>query len=301
MAVIEKIRLENLVWIDVTEPSNAEMEELSEQYSLNKYTVRDCMQPEHLPKYEYDEDCNVHFLILRFYAHSVDKHLATIQELTDKVAIFCNEKFLITIHKSPTPFLEPIARKYHSRGKDLSVTELLSRIVWHTLETYDAPAERLSERVDFYEDKVLLRRADTDVTEALYYIKRQAAVSHKVLLLMQEPINHINFAPGEEAFLQDVKDQHLKMLTLYAQITEETNHLVNLCMSFAAQRTNDVMRVLTLFSAFFLPLTFIVGIYGMNFKYMPELDQKWGYPAVVVVMAIVTIGIYVWFKRKKWL
>lgn len=91
------------------------------------------------------------------------------------------------------------------------------------------------------------------------------------------------------------------MQTLYNQILESVNNLLNLTVSLAAQRTNDVMRVLTVFSVFFMPLTFIVGIYGMNFDFMPELRQKWGYPGVMILMAVVTGIIYTWFKRKKWL
>ena len=72
-------------------------------------------------------------------------------------------------------------------------------------------------------------------------------------------------------------------------------------MSFTAQKTNNVVKILMIFSVFFMPLTFIVGIYGMNFEFMPELNKKWGYPAVMVIMIIVTGVIYFWFKRKKWL
>ena len=89
------------------------------------------------------------------------------------------------------------------------------------------------------------------------------------------------------------------MRTLYGQVVEEVNNLMNLFMSFSAQRTNDVVKVLTIFSVFFMPLTFIVGIYGMNFEFMPELKQKWGYPGVMILMFIVTACIYIWFKRKK--
>jgi magnesium transporter len=69
----------------------------------------------------------------------------------------------------------------------------------------------------------------------------------------------------------------------------------------SAQKTNETIRVLTIFSVFFMPLTFIVGIYGMNFKVMPELQWAWGYPVVMVLMLVVTIAIYIWFKKKKWL
>jgi magnesium transporter len=72
-------------------------------------------------------------------------------------------------------------------------------------------------------------------------------------------------------------------------------------MSYSAQKTNEVMKVLTIFSAYFLPLTFIVGIYGMNFRYMPELESVYGYPAVIMGMIIIFVLIYAWFRRRKWL
>ncbi len=120
-------------------------------------------------------------------------------------------------------------------------------------------------------------------------------------MLMAEPINHIRTIPKDDPALKDVKDQHLKILTLYNQILEDVNNLMNLYMSFAAQRTNDVVKILTIFSVFFMPLTFIVGIYGMNFDFMPELRSRWGYPAVLIVMALITVIIYLWFKKNKWL
>jgi magnesium transporter len=169
------------------------------------------------------------------------------------------------------------------------------------LETFDDLVNRLSEQLDYYEDQVLLRKTGHNITTKLFYIKRHASISHKVLMLMHEPINHIHAGYGEEASIQDVRDQHLKMQTMYTQILEDVTNLLGLSMSYSTQRTNEVMRVLTIFSVFFLPLTFIVGIYGMNFNFMPELQHKWGYPAVLALMVIVTLFIYLWFKRKKWL
>lgn len=290
---------EGIEWVDITDPSLEEMEALSQQYGLNNHIVRDCLQPEHLPKYEFVDE--VHFLILRFYIHQTDKRMATIQSLTNKIAIFYTKDFLITIHKSETPFLEVIHRNYVSKGKCTTTTSVLNRIVWNALETFDEPANRLSEKVDFYETQIMLKKTSIDNTESLYYIKRDASISLKILMLMQEPINHIFTQPGEETELQDVRDQHLKIQTLYVQILDDVNNLMNLSVSFAAQRTNDVVKVLTIFSVFFMPLTFIAGIYGMNFEFMPELTKKWGYPAVLVFMAAVALLIYSWFKGKKWL
>ena len=295
----EQIICDNVSWIDITDPTHQEMEELSRDYNLNQNIVRDCMQPEHLPKYEYVDE--VHFLILRYFSHSFEKKVFTIQDLTNKIAIFYSDDFLITIHLTEAKFLDVIRNKYVAGGKCESTTDLLTIIVWNSLETYDDPANRLSEQVDFYENQVMLKNSGSDHIEALYLIKREASIGHKVLMLMLEPINHIYIKQGEETKLQDVRDQHLKMQTLFNMVMDDCNNLLNLSMSFSSKKTNDVMKVLTKFSVFFLPITFIAGVYGMNFRYMPELAQKWGYPLALVVMAIVTAIIYAWFKKKKWM
>jgi magnesium transporter len=299
MARKEEQICEGIVWIDVADPTVQEMEQLSKQFGLNSYTVRDCLQPEHLPKYEFVD--NVHFLILRFYAHSFDKRLATIQDLTNKLAVFYTDRFLITIHKTDVPFLEGIRKKFVTTGMCSSVTRVLTYIAWSALETFENPANRLSEQVDFHETQIILKKMDGDHMESLYTIKREASLSHKILMLMQEPLHHLSIKPGEEPALQDVRDQHLKIHTLYSMVLDDVNNLMNLYLSFSAQRTNDVMKVLTIFSAFFMPLTFIAGIYGMNFQHMPELNLPWGYPVVLITMALIAAATYVWFKRKKWL
>jgi magnesium transporter len=91
------------------------------------------------------------------------------------------------------------------------------------------------------------------------------------------------------------------METLFDQLNEEMNQLLSLYISLSSQRTNEVMRILTIFSVFFLPLTFIVGVYGMNFQFMPELSWKYGYALVWIGMIAVTIFVWRWFKKRKWL
>ncbi len=285
-------------WIDILNPSKEEMEELSKEYHLDEHIVRDCMEPEHLPKYELVDD--VHFLILRFYAPEEGKPVPTIQELTNKIVIFYTDKFIITIHRKELSFINDILKKF-SVKKCSSITELVVKIIWHALETFSKPAILLSDKVDFYESEIMLRTSSEDQVQTLYLIKHQASVAHKVLMLMAEPINHQHPEKNERSAVQDMRDQYLKMLTLYNQILDDVNNLMNLSMSVSAKRTNEVMRVLTIFSVFFMPLTFIAGIYGMNFKFMPELNYKWSYPAVLFVMALVTVIIYFWFKRKRWI
>ncbi len=299
MALKEYTICDGVTWIDITAPTNHEMQTITKEFNLHPQLVQDCMEPDHLPKYDSVDDVN--FLILRYFNHVFDTRIATIQQLSNKIAIFYTARFLITIHMEPIQFLSNIQKKYIDPNKCDGSEQLVTRILWYTLESYDDPAERLSEQVDFLENQILLKTVTNEQVETLYYIKRQASISNKILLLMAEPINHIRMLPKDDPALQDVRDQHLKFLTLYNQILEDVNNLMNLYMSFSAQKTNDVMKVLTIFSVFFMPLTFIVGIYGMNFSFMPELRERWGYPGVWILMVAVTFTIYQWFKRKKWL
>jgi magnesium transporter len=98
-----------------------------------------------------------------------------------------------------------------------------------------------------------------------------------------------------------MRDAHLHLDTRLDDLQDNIQSLLHIYLSISSQKTNEVMRILTVFSAFFLPLTFIVGVYGMNFDFMPELKHPYGYPAIMIFMGIVTIVIYRWFLRKRWL
>ena len=290
---------EGLKWIDITEPGQADMDEINQEYGFHPHLIRDSMDPDHLPKY--DEADDVRFLIIRIYVPSTDKRTAAIRDLSSKVAIFYTDQYLLTIHRLPLHFIDLIRTKYVATNRLSNIQEAVIRVIWYALETFNDPALRLSEKIDFMENQIFLKGINKEQIETLYYIKRQAATCQKILTLTTEPINHIRTPGADDMSLQDLKEQHFKMLTLYTQILDEVNNLTNLYVSFAAQRTNDVMKILTIFSVFFMPLTFVAGIYGMNFEHMPELKWQGSYPLVLLLMLVITAVIYFWFKRKKWL
>jgi magnesium transporter len=98
---------------------------------------------------------------------------------------------------------------------------------------------------------------------------------------------------------QDIKDELLNLITYNDESVENANQLMTTYLSISDQKNNEVVRLLTIFSAFFLPLTFIAGVYGMNFDFMPELNWKWGYFFSIGFMLLVVIVIYLWFRRKR--
>jgi magnesium transporter len=287
-------------WIDLENPTEEELREVAAQYGLHRSSVIDSLQPEHLPKYEAIGD--IVFMIARVYDAGAHREADTIQELTNKVAIFFSATFVITIHRHPAGLIREVREKHVDAGLVKTPAELLVRLVRAVFKTYEAPARKLAEELDYYEEKTFLNQRMPPLTKGLYHLKRKATVCRRVLRLSEVILGSMqqngSFQPTA---VQDIRDLYVHLETQFEEVNDGTNNLINTYLSLSSQRTNEVMRVLTLFSAFFLPLTFVAGIYGMNFEFMPELGERHGYPATLAVMGLVTLCIYLWFRRKGWL
>lgn len=289
----------NFIWLDIINPTVDELKAVSEKYNLHHYTLKDCLEPDHLPKHEDLGD--LHFIITRILNKSQTNKSHTVQEISSKIAVFYNDEFIITVHRLPQITLEEIKTKYVETGKLKNTNELVTKIIWYVLHSYDLPAIQLSNEVDNYESIIFLKPFTPVMMEDIYFIKRKAAISNKLLMLTGEVLNTIRTTNTDLVALQDAKDLHIKLMTIYDQVNDDISNLLNIYLSLSAQKTNQVMKVLTIFSVFFMPLTFIVGIYGMNFDVMPELRFKYGYPAVLIIMVVISFVIWWWFKRKKWM
>ncbi|NJK96845.1 MAG: hypothetical protein HC905_19740 [Bacteroidales bacterium] len=142
-------------WIDFSQPTIEELNIVAREYHLHEYTVRDSLEPDHLPKFESLDTVN--FLITRVYAPKNQRNPHTIQELTSKIAIFYNTSFIITIHRQPQPFIFQIRDSCIESKKCRTPNELITHILWNSLHTYEAPALELAKSIDFYEDEIFLK------------------------------------------------------------------------------------------------------------------------------------------------
>ncbi|MBP6557204.1 MAG: hypothetical protein KA213_02490 [Flavobacterium sp.] len=285
---------EGFNWLDVKCPSEEQFAEIATEFKLEKYSVKDSLEPGHLPKIEKIKNFN--FVILRAYTANENDNISTVEELSNKVAFFYNEKQIITIHRTPFLFLENLAKS----DKDFdSVFDLLIAIFKEIVQTYTAPSQWQTNQIDEVEKTIFLKDLNKISLEDLYFQKAETRISKKLLVLTQNVINQIQVPAPNQTALQDVKDNLVKLILEYEESLENANNLMNTYLSVTAQKNNDVMKLLTIFSAFFLPLTFIAGIYGMNFDFMPELRWKYGYLFVMIFMALLCYIIYSWFKRKR--
>lgn len=277
-------------WIDVIDPAQDEIQRIAREYNLHESSVNDCLQPDHLPKFEKLE--NYSFIIFRMHTPQADSEADTVQELTDKLALFVSKDTIITIRKKDWFPL-------NQTGK--SPFHLVNEIIRAGLATYEEPAAKLTKLIEHLEENVFLRQRKFVLLKKLYFIKRKIDVIRRILILTHDIIDHIDSPQSGSAYTRDTRDMYIRMTNIFDSLSENTNQLLTFYFSISAQKTNEIIRVLTLFSVFFMPLTFIVGIYGMNFDFMPELKWRLGYPAVLLSMAIVTMVIYIWFRKKGWL
>jgi magnesium transporter len=301
------------VWLDVVEPTPEELAGIAERYQLHPTSVGDCLDPEHLPKFEAFDDYT--FVILRGWDQRSDQACSTVQELTRKVAMFYGRGFLLTIHRTEQPWLTAVtgrlaaklSEKPRREAREQLLPYILTKLLNGVLDTYLRPLEAMEGRLDQFEESVFsgsevaagsLRRELREI----HLLKRQVTLTKRLLWRTMDVIQRMT--PGAGRAVTHFRDaqENAESYHFYAdELLEEANTLLNVQLSLASHRSGEVMRVLTLFSAFFLPLTFIVGVYGMNFDVMPELRLRWGYPAVLAAMAAVTATIYFWFRRRGWM
>jgi magnesium transporter len=225
------------------------------------------------------------------------------------VAIFYGADFLVTIHRSEQPFLTEIIESYQhpaipngAERRQSFLPRILIEIINGSVGTYQKPLEEAEGAIDQFEATVFGEHEFAGLLRRIYLVKRRVTLMRRMLSHTLDAVKKL--VPGTEPtapLYQDLRENVESMHFYAEELLEDVNNLLSIQLALASHRTNEVVRVLTVFSVFFLPLTFIVGVYGMNFDFMPELRQRWGYPAVLVGMGVVTLSIYLWFRRRGWL
>lgn len=302
--MIEKVfydEVDHFEWIDVIHPSEEDYKILAEQYKLHPASLKDCMSPTHLPKYEKID--HIIFMIIRIYDERAEKDANTIQGLTNKIAIFVSHRQMITIHNREERILTELKNDWREKYGEPGYTpsHLANQFLSRVISTYEPIIRKISDTLDLYEEKIFLGKKDPKIILDLYQEKRRSSVFKRMLYLTKDVMDKFaKNAAISDPYTHDLIDSASNLYFLADELHENVNTMLNLHLSLASHRSNEVMGILTMASVYFLPLTFIVGVYGMNFEFMPELKQEWGYPAVWAVMILVVLGIYFWFKRKKW-
>jgi magnesium transporter len=290
-------KLQNFRWIDLTNPKKNDLNHLAQELSIPNRILMNALDPEHLPKYELLESAAV--IYLRVITPS-KPNAVNIQDLTTKITLIITKDIVVSIHRLDHLFLAEL--RDESVEKKFILKDLIKRIITSSLMTFDIPLTDLENRVELFEENIFENQKNKDIVREGYFLKRKASAIRKVLKFSLDILVAL---PNRPDFVwkdfQGLREDIERNLFYTEDVLENVTGLLNLHISLAAQKTNEVMRVLTVFSIFFLPLNFLAGVYGMNFEFMPELKHPHGYQYVLLAMFSISIVIFIWVYKKGWL
>ena len=288
-------------WINLNNPSHEELINISEEYNFSNLMLEDSLEPGHLPKFEVNEE--ISFLLIRYFENENRPLKNIVREFSHKTSIFFGKNFILTVHNNAPYIINQTMKNYIQLSDSSKITKkgIIYHLISETLKTYEKPAIRMDEEIDNLEELIFTNDIDKLKLHTLYHLKREASACKKILDYTLDALKDYGLIYSKTSSLQDLKEDNIKMLHFHTQIVEDVQNLLSIYLSINSQKSNEIMKTLTIFSAFFLPLTFIVGVYGMNFDYMPELHYKLAYPISLIVMVTIVVVIFLWFKRKKFL
>jgi magnesium transporter len=306
------------VWIDLNDPTTEEEDRiLKEVFDFHPLSILDCRRDrldpdrgDHLPKVE---DFG-HYLFAIINAIELrreeggDPADQRISVETHQFNAYIGERFLVTHHYEPSKAAETtglLCQKNSlllERGPDY----LYHLILDHIVDEYSPILDELDDRTDELEDEVF-NRLDSRTLPKILDMKRQVFRLRRITTYQREMVYRLSrgefplVSDREIAYYRNVFDHLVRAAELAESYRDVLTGLLDAYLSMTSNRMNEVMKVLTIISTFFLPLTFIVGLYGMNFEFMPELHWRYGYPFVLGLMVLVSVGMFIFFRRKKWL
>ncbi|WP_312079055.1 CorA family divalent cation transporter [Chryseobacterium sp.] len=292
-------RDKNCEWIDVEAPTEDDLKFLHERYEINNLLLEDTMDANHLPKYE--KDGNIHFFLLRESTEQERKNLNTISDISTKIGIFIFNETIITVHRMKTKSILQ-TKKQLSAGKDeCSPAKIALYLTLLIMKSFDDESISLLETMDHIENEIFLKNTNhTNQIRRLYRLKRKSGLNSRVLSISTDAIDKFKLLDLQDSEIQDLKDKHKDVVADFDHLNAQITNLIGMFLALSDQKANQVMKVLAIYSVYFLPITFIAGVYGMNFDIMPELHTKHGYFYTLGGMALVVLCTFIYARRKQW-
>ena len=295
-------RSSGVVWIDVTGVGDvAKLRALGEEFGLHRLALEDVVNVCQRAKVEdYGEHA---FLVMRM----IDAAKPT---ETEQFAMFVGADFVLTFQERPGDCFQMLrqrlrdpAGQLQKRGADYLAYALVDSVV----DAYFPVLERLDERLETIELAILDGKQAENSVPDLHAVRRCLLELRRAVWPLREATSTLvrgegkHFSHDVHPYLRDVHDHVVQLLDLLENYREMTSSLLDLHLSSVNHRLNEVMKLLTVISTIFIPLTFLVGVYGMNFEWMPETKQWWGYPACLLVMVVVAAMMLRWFRKRRWI
>ena len=280
--------------------TEAETEALAVTLTLNPLDIVEAMEPEQRAGVAHVDNAT--------------RVIATMAEgdsefETDQLAMFFNTRFLLTLQRTSDDCMDPVRARFRnpkSRIRASGPDHLVHTILEATIDAYYKPLDRLAETLDHLED-LISQNAKSEHMRSLHKAKRELLSLKRALWPMREVLLALSVddatyvKPATRRAFRGTQSYAIQLIEIVENDRELAANILDLYQSSLANRMNEIMKVLATISTIFIPLSFLAGVWGMNFVHMPELDEPWGYPMALGFMALVALGLIGWFRYRKWL
>ena len=293
-----------VTWLRVAGSPQAEnLEEIGNHLAIHPLTLEDILDTSQRPKMEdFDQ-----YLFIELNMLLWDQDHSQIE--AEQVSLIFGENYVVTFQAYEKDVFDPIRKRLREgnsrltrQGADYLAYALIDTIVDH----YFIVLENLGEQIEFLEEE-LVTDPDPGTLQTIHELKRELIFLRKSIWPLREVISALErgesslFQESSLIYLRDVYDHTIQIIDTVETFRDMVSGMLDIYLSSVSNRMNEVMKVLTIIATVFIPLSFVVGLYGMNFSYMPELKLRWGYFGVWAVIIFVVVGMLTFFRRKKWL
>jgi magnesium transporter len=293
-----------VIWVDMDSPAEADERVLLDVFNFHPLTVEDCRENRHYPKVEEFHN------YLYFIVHGVTADTSPERFNTIELDGFLGPNYVITYHHEMFRSINNVKQQLRAtplacqRGSAFLLHQILDQVV----DFYSPVLDNFDERIDQLEDDIFtLKRPNNQILSEIMDLKRSVLRMRRISGKQMDILYRMSrgefalIAEDMRPFYRDVYDHLVRVVDLAENYRDLISGSLEAYLSVVSNRLNEIMKVLTIFSAIMLPLTFIAGVYGMNFDNMPELHSRYGYFAVWLLMIVVALAMLLFFKRRGWI
>ena len=278
------------------------LDQMGTFFSLHPMILEDILNTEERPK---SEDHDTYFyIVLRLFREDAEDGF-----VPEQISIVFGSNWLISIQEKEGKLFDPVRERLRNEkgrlrkaGADYLAHALLDAIVDSLFPVLD----KFGEKVEILEEK-LVGRPSPEILRAIQSLKREMIFLRKSVWPLREMIGGLArsdsplIRESSVIYFRDIYDHVVQVIDTIETYRDMLSGMLDIYLSSVSNRMNEIMKVLTIIATIFMPLTFLAGVYGMNFKYMPELEWRWGYFALWGVMVVIALMMLKYFRRKKWL
>ncbi|WP_223587850.1 magnesium/cobalt transporter CorA [Neobacillus bataviensis] len=287
-------------WVDFNEPTDEEIKHLSETFNFHPLAIEDCINTTlQRPKLDYYDEYTF------FITHIVREEREEI--IKEELEFFVGENYIVTFHLKPSIEVAQVVNRITTLTNldKFTNTHVFYEILDKIVDNYFPIIYKIEDKLDEIEDNTLNKPMNNllkELFETRYMLLNLTHTVNPMRDLLYRMLNsqHLKNLITRKEYYSDIYDHLLKLSEMLMANREITADIRDNYLSLNSHQTNNVMKVLTIMTSIFAPLTLIAGIFGMNFKNMPELDWKYGYGYSLVLMGVIGLSMFLWFKKKGW-